>query len=824
MTTTPIFKIEKASCSYTRNAANQVLYIENLEIHPGELIFLLGASGSGKTTLLEALGLMNNTLAGGEVTFYAEEKNYKYSSIWEEGNNSISHLRKKHFSFIFQNTNLMENFTAYENICLPRMIQEEVPQQEVMTEARQLMQKVGLGETQVAENTLAVNLSGGQKQRLSFVRALCSHCSVLFCDEPTGNLDESNANELMSLIRAEIAQKKITSIVVSHDIDLALNHASRIICVTKSLAENFGTIQPQNIFKRADWEHLGHEGRYEYRKKIKALYVSNADRTVGETKYKGHTKNFDNKFHNLFLRKEGRMLAGANFMNLWIMIFLFFFTFLSIGFANGSLAYLNTKLDNAFVNWMNIVIPYSQQAKLEDIKRDLSRPEIRKKYSIEHVTNYSEQHLSFKNQKNGKTVQLPCRSVEMNNGADPMIADITSKEQKHWVAGQTQFNDSKDLSLIVTEGFLNILGYEIETPFVYMQMALFDDSTHKLTFDTIPIGIRGVVKEIPGKVKCVYTDYFENAYMQKSGSTFDIKERRVIRFFCPGDKKMANEFRLLLDGWVQAHPNDAFNPEATGPDTCKLTHRHGYKLGISFLPVPETYEELNGIYKQLVADEKIAAFIKNKGVWTIYDYDNFTPRFIEKASVDKLSINFENLEHVREFGEYVRDTYNTEDDKDKASIIEPDLGVIQDKENFEFLANITKTTSGIIILLSTVAVCLFIFNMLKMHLAKVRMNIGTFTATGLSNVAAQLIYFEIILLFVLVSLIISIAAASGVGYLADSLLSRHMVVEQNISYFKINGLLTYLSVGLILVFSLLISYLTIRQMLSKSPGDLIYNR
>lgn len=824
MATTPIFKIDKASCSYTRSEGSKVLYIENLEIHPGELIFLLGASGSGKTTLLEALGLMNNTLAGGEITFHAEEKNYKYSSIWEEGNNAISHLRKKHFSFIFQNTNLMENFTAYENICLPRMIQEEVAQKEVMTEARQLMQKVGLGEKQVSENTLAVNLSGGQKQRLSFVRALCSHCSVLFCDEPTGNLDESNANELMSLIKGEIAQKRITAIVVSHDIDLALNHASRIICVTKSQADNFGTIQPQNIFKRTDWEHLDHEGRYEYRKKIKTLYVSNADRTVGEITDKIRPQNFTSKFHGLFLRKEGKMLAGANFMNLWIMIFLFFFTFLSIGFANGSLSYLETKLDNAFVNWMNIVIPYSQQTKIEDIKKDLSRAEIREKYNIGHVTTYSEQHLSFKNQKNGKTVQLPCRSVEMKYGADPMIADITSKQQQHWVAGQTAFNDAKDLSLIVTEGFLNTLGYDLQTPFVFMQIPFFDDSIHQVTFDTIPIGIRAVVKEIPGKVKCVYTEYFESAYMQKSGSTFDIKKRRVIKFFCPGDKKTANEFRLLLDAWVQANPNDMFNPEATGPDTCKLTHRQGYKLGISFLPEPETYAEVNTIYKQLIADEKIAGFIKANGVWTIYDYDNFTPRFIEKASIDKLSINFENLEHVREFGEYVRDTYNTEDDKTKGAIIEPDLGVIQDKENFEFLANITKTTSAIIILLSTVAVCLFIFNMLKMHLAKVKMNIGTFTATGLSNISAQLIYFEIILLFVFLSLVISIAAASGVGYLADSLISRHMVVEQNISYFKIDGLLTYLSVGLILVFSLLISYLTIRQMLSKSPGDLIYNR
>src|SRR6185295_19963175 len=111
-----LFKITDLQCSYN-GSKRPVLNIESLIIHRGKIVFLIGASGSGKSTLLETLGLMNNTLTKGEILFIPNDsEQFEYSILWNKNQEySIASIRKKHFSFIFQNTNLMENFTAYEN-------------------------------------------------------------------------------------------------------------------------------------------------------------------------------------------------------------------------------------------------------------------------------------------------------------------------------------------------------------------------------------------------------------------------------------------------------------------------------------------------------------------------------------------------------------------------------------------------------------------------------------------------------------------------------------------------------------------------------------
>jgi len=816
-----IATIRKLSCAYNRKDADKVLYIDELDIQQAELIFLLGASGAGKSTLLEILGLMNNTIASGDVVLSVGGKDYSYQKLWQEGNLEISSIRKKHFSFIFQNTNLMENFTAYENICLPRMIQEEVAQEAVMGEAKQLMNRVGLSEKQVSSGTLAVNLSGGQKQRLSFVRALTSNCSVLFCDEPTGNLDERNANELMTVIKEEIDIKKITVIVVSHDIDLALNHASRIICVTKDERDNYGTIHKENIFDRKVWENISHQQKHDLRQKIKALYISNTDRNISAIPEEDNqTASFRSKFHWLFFHKEGLMLAGKNHVNLFVLIFLFFFTFLSIGFANGTISYLDTKLSNAFVNWLNISVPMVKGSEIETIKKELSSQEMKSKYMYKHVSTYYENRLDFLNRSTNKFIPVQTRSVDMKDGGDPIVTDIT--DDKHRVQGNTSFISSEDFSVIVTEGLLKEMNYDTKTPFIYLKYTGETDS-NGLSIDTIPVGVRSVVKEIPGKVQCAYTSYFWDAYQQSYKSAFEKKYKNTILFYCPGNREVANNLRANIQSWIDAHDYIAIDPQASPPDTCKDTWVPGYKVVVDFHPVP-VYDSIETFYNELRSDKKLNDYIIKNNIIRIYNYYDFTPRFESSNTPDRLSINFDKLDKVREFADYVKDNYNNADDKKIGAVMEADVSAIKDKENFKFLSDVTYVTSAIIILLSTIAVCLFIFNMLRMHLAKVKMNIGTFTATGLSNATAQMIYFEIILTFILFSLAVSIIGAWGAGYFIDKAIASQLVLEKGMSYFKINGLLTYLNIGLILTFSLLISYLTIRRMLSKTPGDLIYNR
>jgi len=243
---TPIFQIRNLNCTYPQQK-NGVVWIDNLDIPRGKLIVILGKSGSGKSTILETLGLMNQTMQVGSSILFSpdrEEEKYEYGEVWTaKTQKAIDHIRKEHFSFIFQSTNLMPNFTAYENVIMSLLIQGK-SQEESMLLAHQVMDKVGMNEVDVRKKTF--ELSGGQKQRLAFVRAIIRDFTVLFGDEPTGNLDEVNSRELMAMLKENIQKGNRSAILVSHNIDLTVEFADQILVLTKE--KGFGEFLPGNTF------------------------------------------------------------------------------------------------------------------------------------------------------------------------------------------------------------------------------------------------------------------------------------------------------------------------------------------------------------------------------------------------------------------------------------------------------------------------------------------------------------------------------------------------------------------------------------------------
>ena len=232
MVTDSLFVINDLACAYKRG--DIVLRIKDLHIPRNQLVVMIGKSGSGKSTLLETLGLMNHTIESGDILFYSHDKAepISYKKIWENTNSfEKARIRREYFSFIFQNTNLMPNFTAHENACLTQMIQGK-PFQTAKENVKEVMATLGLKDVPDWKN--ASELSGGQKQRLAFVRAVTPDFTVLFGDEPTGNLDESNSDELISILKANLTKNKRGAIIVSHNINLSLKYADVLILLRKS--------------------------------------------------------------------------------------------------------------------------------------------------------------------------------------------------------------------------------------------------------------------------------------------------------------------------------------------------------------------------------------------------------------------------------------------------------------------------------------------------------------------------------------------------------------------------------------------------------------
>ncbi|MBQ2026777.1 MAG: ABC transporter ATP-binding protein [Alistipes sp.] len=187
----------------------EVLRGVSLEVKEGEIVSIVGASGAGKTTLLQIMGTLLSADSG-EVVI-------ANTNVFGLNEKRTAEFRNRHIGFVFQFHNLLPEFSALENVMMPALI-GGTSRKEAKQRAVELLEAVGL--TDRAEHKPA-QLSGGEQQRVAIARALINRPSVLFADEPTGNLDTHNRDEIQQLlfdIRAKFGQ---TIIMVTHDERLA---------------------------------------------------------------------------------------------------------------------------------------------------------------------------------------------------------------------------------------------------------------------------------------------------------------------------------------------------------------------------------------------------------------------------------------------------------------------------------------------------------------------------------------------------------------------------------------------------------------------------
>lgn len=190
----------------------EVLKGVDLNIKQGEVVAIVGPSGAGKTTLLQILGTLDKPTK--ENDFQLEINQH---SVKELTNNNLAEFRNKHIGFIFQFHQLLPEFTALENVCIPAFIGKKNPK-ETEKKAIELLTYLGLKER---VNHKPSQLSGGEQQRVAVARALINNPSVILADEPSGNLDSNSAKELHQLFFDLREKFNQTFIIVTHNSELA---------------------------------------------------------------------------------------------------------------------------------------------------------------------------------------------------------------------------------------------------------------------------------------------------------------------------------------------------------------------------------------------------------------------------------------------------------------------------------------------------------------------------------------------------------------------------------------------------------------------------
>ncbi len=189
----------------------QVLKGIDLKIHEGEMMAIVGPSGAGKSTLLHILGGLDKP-GFGEVIFEGE-------NIYKLSEQKRSEFRNRKVGFIFQFYHLLPEFTALENVFLPAMIGKNVGSLDSLkARAVLLLDRVGLNHRYEHKPQ---ELSGGEQQRVAIARALINEPKVIFCDEPTGNLDSESGTGVINLLMELNKKNKQTLVIVTHDEEIA---------------------------------------------------------------------------------------------------------------------------------------------------------------------------------------------------------------------------------------------------------------------------------------------------------------------------------------------------------------------------------------------------------------------------------------------------------------------------------------------------------------------------------------------------------------------------------------------------------------------------
>ena len=205
-----IYKAQNIKKTYVEGKVKtQVLKGVNLEICKDEITAIIGQSGSGKSTLLHILGTLDTPDTG--------SLEFKGTELLKLSNQKKAQFRNLNLGFVYQFHHLLGDFTALENVMMPLLI-ANVPVKEAKLKAKEYLQKVGLSHR---VNFRQNELSGGERQRVAIARAIVNKPDLILADEPTGNLDAQNAQEVFSIFSHLVKTEHVAVVMVTHDQNLA---------------------------------------------------------------------------------------------------------------------------------------------------------------------------------------------------------------------------------------------------------------------------------------------------------------------------------------------------------------------------------------------------------------------------------------------------------------------------------------------------------------------------------------------------------------------------------------------------------------------------
>lgn len=235
----------------------EVLKDISLSVREGEVLAIIGPSGSGKSTIMRC-AVMLETIDGGEITYAAGR------AAWTDGTGAVHYADnaalkeiRRDYGMVFQNFHLFPHYSVLKNVMDAPIRVQRRDRAEVETEARALLEKMGLADK---ADAYPFQLSGGQQQRVSIARALAMNPRILFFDEPTSALDPELTGDILRVIK-DLAAEHMTMVIVTHEMNFARNVADHVIFMEHGVIVQEGT--PEEVFDTGNARLQEFLGKYE---------------------------------------------------------------------------------------------------------------------------------------------------------------------------------------------------------------------------------------------------------------------------------------------------------------------------------------------------------------------------------------------------------------------------------------------------------------------------------------------------------------------------------------------------------------------------------
>ncbi len=516
-------------------------------------------------------------------------------------------------------------------------------------------------------------------------------------------------------------------------------------------------------------------------------------------------------YFKLFVNREGKVVLGKHYSNLWLLCSVLFVTFLAIAFSNASLKYLNFKMNDPFINWVDI--QNQNGSNFVGFQRALSSDELKQTFNYRGFQSDKNAYMTFCTSGN-ETQNLDGRYFEEINTS--LVQKILDKDNvvDGYCIEQSKL-DNKSFGVIITEEALrNKLGYKTIPAYInyyaYCDSRAAEDFGVELMagkFASVPLPILAVVKQLPNSKDYIGTKFCIREIRERSMNLVNEEYHKSLIYYVPSDVDI-DDFTQRIESIARSKTQASCYCMKSSDGYYELPRMESFAKG-NFVVLAYDYEDEVQFMENSEINKVILQEFAPYGVIRIYDYMEHSNA--KEITNDYISVHFEQLDKVVEFQQYVRATFG----------VDIDMSQINAKDNFNSVSVMANVLSWTMIVFAIVCIILFIINLLQSYFQKVKRNLGTFKAFGISNRELISVYILIMLATIIAAITISLSLA---WFVEAFMWIVGLEKDGGFGYLSLWSGKTFTSILIIIATSVYTVYVVMHNLLKDTPGDLIYDR